>query len=101
MKTAEQNEAARQIDVKYVAQLARIALSGDEKALFQKQLEKIVSYVNDISTVDVSGVQPAANSTAEQNVLRPDEPHTGLDQETVLKNAPVNDGRQFIVPKIV
>jgi len=98
---ADKTDAAKKINVEYVAQLARISLSGEEKALFQKQLEEIVNYINDISGVDVAGVQPMAHSTADQNVFRRDEPRPGLDRETVLKNAPVHDGRQFIVPKIV
>jgi len=98
---AEKTEAVKKIDVEYVARLARVSLSAEEKTLFQKQLEEIVSYVNDISSVDVAGVEPMTRSTADQNVFRRDEPRVGLDRETVLKNAPVHDGRQFIVPKIV
>lgn len=94
-------DAARKINVEYVAKLARVALSEEEKALFQKQLEAIVGYVNDIARVDVTGVQPMAHSTASQNVFRPDNPRAGLERETVLKNAPLHDGRQFLVPKIV
>ena len=94
-------DAVRKIDVEYVAQLARVSLSAEEKKLFQKQLEEIVDYVNDISSVDVAGVQPMAHSTANQNVFRRDESRAGLDRETVLKNAPLHDGRQFLVPKIV
>lgn len=98
---ATNTDAVKKIDVEYVAQLARISLSEEEKTLFQKQLEEIVNYVNDISRVDVAGVQPMAHSTANQNVFRRDESRIGLDRETVLKNAPVHDGRQFLVPKIV
>lgn len=94
-------DAVRKIDVEYVAKLARVSLNEEEKALFQKQLEEIVDYVNDISRVDVAGVQPLAHSTATQNVFRRDESRVGLDRETVLKNAPVHDGQQFLVPKIV
>lgn len=98
---ATKNEKAKKINVEYAANLARISLGGDEKNLFQKQLEEIVSYVNDISCVDVTGVQPMAYSSAGHNVFRPDEARPGLEREDVLKNAPVNDGRQFLVPKIV
>lgn len=98
---ANKIDAVKKIDVEYVAKLARVSLSAEEKTLFQKQLEEIVDYVNDISRVDVDGVQPMAHSTAHRNVFRRDESRAGLDRETVLKNAPVHDGRQFIVPKIV
>ena len=98
---ADKTDAAKKINVEYVAKLARLALSVQEKALFQKQLEDIVGYVNDISRVDVSGVQPMAHSTKSQNVFRKDEARPGLEREAVLKNAPLSDGRQFLVPKIV
>lgn len=98
---ATKTDVVKKIDVEYVAQLARVSLSEAEKTLFQKQLEEIVNYVNDISRVDVAGVQLMAHSTANQNVFRRDESQVGLDRETVLKNAPVHDGRQFLVPKIV
>ena len=98
---ADKYDAARKIDVEYVAKLARLALGDREKRLFQEQLEKIVGYVNDIARVDVNGVQPMAHSATSRNVFRSDEPRCGLDRETVLKNAPVNDGQQFLVPKIV
>jgi len=94
-------DAVKKINVEYVAKLARVSLSGEEQALFQKQLEEIVGYVNDISLVDVTGVEPMARSTASQNVFRPDEPRPGLERETVLKNAPLSDGQNFLVPKIV
>jgi aspartyl-tRNA(Asn)/glutamyl-tRNA(Gln) amidotransferase subunit C len=94
-------DAAKKINVEYVAKLARVSLGAEEKTLFQKQLEEIVGYVNDIAGVDVTGVQPMARSTTSQNVFRPDETRPGLERETVLKNAPLNDGQQFLVPKIV
>lgn len=98
---ADKTDLIKKIDVEYVAKLARVLLNEEEKALFQKQLEEIVDYVNDISRVDVTGVQPMAHSTASQNVFRRDESRVGLDRETVLKNAPVHDGQQLLVPKIV
>lgn len=98
---AAKNEMAEKIDVEYVAHLACLELSAEEKALFQRQLEAIVGYVNELEGVDVSGVQPMAHSAATRNVFRRDEARPGLDRETVLKNAPAHDGRQLLVPKIV
>ena len=46
------------IDVSYVAELARLELTEEEKATFQPQLESIVEYVDKISSVDVEGVPP-------------------------------------------
>ena len=93
--------AESKINVEYTARLARIALSEGEQELFQGQLEKIIGYIDEISKVDVSGVEPMAYTTATRNVYRPDAPRAGLDRETVLKMAPAHDNRQFIVPRIV
>lgn len=93
--------AASKIDVEYTARLARIALDKGEQELFQGQLEKIISYIDEISKVDVNGVEPMAHTAATRNVYRPDEPRAGLDRETVLKMAPAHDNQQFIVPRIV
>ena len=98
---ADNNIKSGGIDVEYVARLARISLSENERILFQGQLESIVGYVNDIAGVDVGSVPPAALAPAARNVLRPDLPETGLDREAVLKNAPANDGQAILVPKIV
>ena len=46
------------IDVAYVAELARLELTDEEKSVFQPQLENIVKYVEKISEVDVEGVEP-------------------------------------------
>jgi len=98
---ADNNTKSGGIDVEYVARLARISLSENERILFQGQLESIVGYVNDIAGVDVGSVPPAALAPPARNVLRPDLPGPGLDREAVLKNAPANDGQAILVPKIV
>jgi aspartyl-tRNA(Asn)/glutamyl-tRNA(Gln) amidotransferase subunit C len=95
------NKIAGRIDVEYVAKLARLYLKDDEKKLFQRQLEDILEFVNEISEIDVKDVPPLASVSGTQNVFRGDEPAAGLERETVLKNAPLNDGQQFLVPKIV
>ena len=94
-------EITKKIDVQYVARLARLNLTDEEKKLFQKQLEDIVGYVHEIARLDVKDVQPLSSTAGSQNVLRPDEAKIGLPQQLVLKNAPLHDGQQFLVPKIV
>ncbi len=93
--------AAPAIDVAYVARLAQLDLTEDERRSFQKHLEQIVNYVREIRQIDVAGVEPTAHAAAIHNVFRPDEIRPGLDRETVLANAPLQDGEQFLVPKIV
>ncbi|MBU4200456.1 MAG: Asp-tRNA(Asn)/Glu-tRNA(Gln) amidotransferase subunit GatC [Verrucomicrobia bacterium] len=94
-------DAVKTIDVPYVAHLARLTLDDKEIRDFQGQLDQIVAYVKIIQQVDVSGVEPMAHAVQIRNVFRKDEERKGLDRDVVLANAPVHDGEQFLVPKIV
>lgn len=89
------------IDVNYVANLARIHLTEEETSLFQGQMEQIVEYVKKIGELDLSGVEAASHTYPVFNVYRADEVKPGLDRESVLKNAPASNEEQFVVPKIV
>jgi len=91
----------KKIDVAYVANLARMYLTDKEESMFQRQLNDIVRYVAEIEQVDVDGVEPTAHAISVQNVFRRDEEKKGLDRDTVLANAPLHDGAQFQVPKII
>ena len=89
------------IDVGYVAELARLELTEDEKAVFQPQLEDIVKYVEKISEVDVSGVEPMLHGRSLVNAFREDEVGESMPAETALANAPARVGDEFLLPKIV
>ena len=89
------------IDVAYVAELARLELTDEEKSVFQPQLENIVKYVEKISSVDVSDVPPTMHGRAIVNALREDEVRPSLDREAALANAPARTGDEFMLPKIV
>ncbi len=97
-----------QLDIDYIAQLARIALSDEEKKRFSEQLGTIIDYVQQIQQVDVEGVEPMAHAFSIYNVYRPDEAGPTLTPEEVLMNAPVlpsgkkaSRENQLIVPKVV
>ena len=89
------------IDVSYVAELARLELTEEEKATFQPQLESIVEYVDTISSVDVEGVLPMMHGRELVNVFREDVVGESLSAETALANAPARTGDEFLLPKIV
>src|SRR4051812_29339215 len=55
-------EMSAQFDVRYTAQLARLNLSEEEIAKFQSQLGQVLDYVEKLSAVDVSGVEPTAHA---------------------------------------
>jgi aspartyl-tRNA(Asn)/glutamyl-tRNA(Gln) amidotransferase subunit C len=93
--------AATDLDVKYVAHLARLNLSPDEERKLGTQLENILGYIAKLKEVDVTGVEPTAHAFPLVNVTRPDEVRPSLPTDEALQNAPSKAGGLFIVPKIV
>ncbi|HJO10153.1 MAG TPA: Asp-tRNA(Asn)/Glu-tRNA(Gln) amidotransferase subunit GatC [Verrucomicrobiota bacterium] len=89
------------IDIRYVANLARIALSPDEEAKLGTQLSDILGYVKKLEELDVAGVEPMAHAVPLANVLRADEVRPSIPQEVALANAPKQANGLFVVPKIV
>ena len=88
-------------DIKYVANLARIALTPEEEAKLGHQLGDILGYVKKLEELDVTGVEPMAHAVPLANVLRADEVRPSIPQEAALANAPKQANGLFIVPKIV
>ena len=88
-------------NIDYVAKLARIDLSPEEKSRLGPQLEAILGYVAKLKEVPVDGVEPTAHAFPLVNVTRPDVVTESLSNEEALGNAPAKAGGLFIVPKIV
>ncbi len=90
-------------EVRKIAQLARLKLSPDEETRFQTQLSAILSYVEQLRELDVTGVEPMTHALAagEAPALRPDVPHRSLAPDEALANAPAREGTWFKVPRII
>jgi aspartyl-tRNA(Asn)/glutamyl-tRNA(Gln) amidotransferase subunit C len=93
--------AATQLDVKYVAHLARLQLSADEEKKLSAQLGHILGYIEKLNELDVTGVEPTAHAVPMVNVTRPDKIQSSLPHDEALRNAPARANGLFIVPKIV
>ena len=89
------------LDVAYVAKLARLNLTSEETKLFQKQLGDVLKYAEKLREVDVGNVEEAAHAQPIFNVFRKDEPHDWLTAQRALSNAPQQAKGLFIVPKVV
>ena len=89
------------IDVKYVAHLARLSLSPDEEQKISAQLGDILGYIEKLKEVDVTGVEPTAHAFPLVNVTRLDEVRPSISNEEALRNAPAQANGLFLVPKIV
>jgi len=93
--------AATDIDVKYVPHLARLSLTPDEEQLFGAQLGQVLGYIDKLTQLDVSQVEPTAHAVPMINVTRADEIVSSLPNEEALRNAPATANSLFVVPKIV
>lgn len=93
--------AEAELDIKYVAHLARLALSPGEERKLGEHLGHILGYIEKLKQVDVAGVEPTAHAFPLVNVTRPDEVRSSLPNEAAMGNAPAPANGLFIVPKIV
>ena len=89
------------LDVAYIARLARLNLTDAETELFQKQLGDVLRYAEKLREVDVSHVEAAAHAVPIFNVFREDAPGDWLTAEQALSNAPRQANGLFIVTKVV
>ena len=89
------------LDVAYVARLARINLTDAEAKVFQKQLSDVLNYVEKLHQADVSHVEAAAHPLPIYDVFREDVPRDWFTAEEALGNAPRQVNGLFIVPKVV
>lgn len=89
------------MDVRYVADLARIDLSDQECETFQGQLDAILGYIEKLKDADVDGIDPTAHASQVFDRLREDVARPTLGQADVLANAPDSGKGQIRVPKVV
>ncbi len=89
------------IDIRYVAQLARIALTDEEIERFGRQLGDLLGHVDRLTELDIASVPATAQVVESRNVTREDGARPCLDRERVLAQAPERQGDFFRVPRII
>ena len=87
--------------VDYISQLSRLSLPEEEKEAMAAQLERIVAYMDLLSQLDTTDIEPMSHVFPVKNVLRPDVAEPSLDRAALLANAPARDGEMFLTPKSV
>jgi aspartyl-tRNA(Asn)/glutamyl-tRNA(Gln) amidotransferase subunit C len=92
---------AETIDIRYVAKLARVALTDDEIERFGMQLGELLDHVNALGELDTASVPATAQVVESRNVTREDRLTPCLDREVVLAQAPQRQGGFFRVPRII
>ena len=87
--------------VDYIAHLARIELSDDDKKLFLVQLEAILEHMDKLNELDTTNVVPMVHTLDIKNVLRPDEVRASLPTDAALRNAPDRTEDSYKVPAVL
>lgn len=87
--------------VRRIAQLARVALTGDEVEAMVPELNNILGWIEQLSEVDTEGVEPLAAVIPNHLRLREDIVTDGERRDEVLRNAPQAEHGFFAVPKVI
>jgi len=87
--------------IKYVAALAKLDLSEEEAVRAKIDLSQIIEYVNRMSELDTTGIEPMSHVFAYENVFREDVVTNRSERDVILSNAPESKDGGFKVPKTV
>jgi len=87
--------------VRRIAHLARIKVPEADVPHLQSELNAILAFVEQLSEVDIDGVEPMTSVTPMEMKKRPDVVTDGEIADDIIKNAPATEGHFFLVPKVV
>lgn len=88
-------------DVDYVADLARLSFSDEEKISLQQDLNSVLGYIDKLNELDTDNVDIIVNPYYIENKYREDEIQPSMDLKDVISNAPQNLEEYVVVPKII
>ena len=87
--------------VRRIAHLARIAVADEEVADLQTELNAMLAFVEQLSEVDVEGVEPMTSVTPMELKQREDKVTDGGIADDIMRNAPAAENHYFLVPKVI
>lgn len=87
--------------IDHIAHLARLEFKGEDKVSIQKDMERMIEFVDKLSEIDTSNVEPLIFMSEEINRLREDVPQVSVSHEEALMNAPKKDSDYFRIPKVL
>jgi aspartyl-tRNA(Asn)/glutamyl-tRNA(Gln) amidotransferase subunit C len=96
--------AKTQIDeaaVKRIAHLARLKISGQEVQSFQRELNGILAFVEELNAIDTGKVEPLTHAGDAKLRMRTDIVTDGAKPADIVKNAPMSEDGFFLVPKVI
>jgi aspartyl-tRNA(Asn)/glutamyl-tRNA(Gln) amidotransferase subunit C len=88
-------------EVAYVAHLARLEFKEEEMEKFTFQLNNILLYIDKLSEVETSGIEPLSSATQGRNAFRADTVQDSIPVRESLANAPEERGGFFQVPRVI
>lgn len=91
-------------DILKLAELSALSITDEEAETFAHELSEILSYVETLNTVDITGLEPTYQVTGLTNVTRPDvinKDVARMGRELLLKNAPAQENGQFKVKRVL
>ena len=87
--------------VRRIAHLARIAVTEAEVPHLQGELNAMLAFVEQLSEVNIDGVEPMTSVTAMEMKKRPDVVNDGGIADAIVGNALDTVNHFFLVPKVV
>ncbi|MFD3158138.1 Asp-tRNA(Asn)/Glu-tRNA(Gln) amidotransferase subunit GatC [Haloimpatiens sp. FM7330] len=88
-------------DVEYVAELARLSFTEEEKAGLTNDLNKILDYMEKLNQLDTENIDIIVNPYYIENKYREDEIKESMKLEDILNNAPEKLEEYVMVPKVI
>lgn len=88
-------------DLENVAVLSRLAIPADKEEQYTNQLNDVLTYMENLNSINTDDVQPIAHVLPISNVFRDDVVKESLDRDLALSSAPLKDDGYFKVPKIL
>jgi len=87
--------------VKKISKLARISVSDQQASVLEKNLNSILSFVNQLNELNTEKIQLILTNSSQKLIMRDDVVKVSNQKEDILKNAPKKNSSYFIVPKVV
>jgi aspartyl-tRNA(Asn)/glutamyl-tRNA(Gln) amidotransferase subunit C len=85
----------------HLAHLSKLSFEGSEKESIRQDLQRMIAFVDKLSELDTTGVEPLIFMSNEVNRLRNDDVEQSVSHEDALRNAPKKDSDYFRIPKVL
>ncbi len=85
----------------HIANLSKLSFEGSEKEAIRQDLQRMIAFVDKLSELDTTVVEPLIFMSNEVNRLRDDITEQSVSHEEALRNAPKKDSDYFRIPKVL